>query len=84
MNKLKLVLSACVLAIATLATQAQGYKPGDAATDFKLKNVDGKMVSLADLNLSANCSPCWAVFLKRDLFSVTLKLQYTPLLWQLI
>ena len=48
MNKLKIVLSACVLAIATLATQAQGYKPGDVATDFKLKNVDGKMVSLAD------------------------------------
>lgn len=27
---------------------AQGYKPGDVATDFKLKNVDGKYVSLAD------------------------------------
>jgi peroxiredoxin len=27
---------------------AQGYNIGDVATDFKLKNVDGKMVSLAD------------------------------------
>jgi peroxiredoxin len=27
---------------------SQGYKIGDAATDFSLKNVDGKMVSLAD------------------------------------
>lgn len=27
---------------------AQGYKVGDVATDFKLKNIDGKMVSLAD------------------------------------
>tara|TARA_R110002124_G_scaffold287349_1_gene473573 strand:+ start:22638 stop:23270 length:633 start_codon:yes stop_codon:yes gene_type:complete len=27
---------------------ADGYKIGDAATDFKLKNVDGKMVSLSD------------------------------------
>jgi peroxiredoxin len=27
---------------------AQGYKPGDVATDFKLKNIDGKYVSLAD------------------------------------
>lgn len=27
---------------------AQGYKVGDAATDFKLKGVDNKMVSLAD------------------------------------
>ncbi|MBO2007484.1 thioredoxin family protein [Hymenobacter negativus] len=25
-----------------------GYKVGDKATDFKLKNIDGKMVSLAD------------------------------------
>ena len=25
-----------------------GYKPGDKARDFKLKNIDGKMVSLAD------------------------------------
>ena len=48
MNKLKLVFSVCVLAMASLAAQAQGYKPGDVATDFKLKNVDGKMVSLAD------------------------------------
>lgn len=27
---------------------AQGYKIGDKASDFKLKNVDGKMVSLSD------------------------------------
>lgn len=30
------------------AQQDAGYKAGDTATDFKLKNVDGKMVSLAD------------------------------------
>ena len=48
MNKLKIVLSACVMALASLTAHAQGYKPGDVATDFKLKNVDGKMVSLAD------------------------------------
>ena len=28
---------------------AQGYKIGDLATDFNLKNVDGKMVSLAGI-----------------------------------
>ena len=28
---------------------SKGYKVGDAATDFKLKNIDGKMVSLSDL-----------------------------------
>jgi len=30
------------------AKAADGYKPGDKARDFKLKNVDGKMVSMAD------------------------------------
>jgi peroxiredoxin len=29
-------------------TSDSGYKAGDIATDFKLKNVNGKMVSLAD------------------------------------
>ncbi|WP_415324889.1 thioredoxin family protein [Chryseobacterium sp. MMS23-Vi53] len=29
---------------------AKGYEVGDEATDFKLKNVDGKMVSLSDFN----------------------------------
>ena len=48
MNKLKLAVSVCVMALASLTAHAQGYKPGDMATDFKLKNVDGKMVSLAD------------------------------------
>ena len=48
MNKLKLAVSVCVMALASLTAHAQGYKPGDVATDFKLKNVDGKMVSLAD------------------------------------
>lgn len=32
----------------TLSAFSQGYKVGDIASDFKLKNVDGKMVSLAD------------------------------------
>ena len=29
-------------------TPAKGYKAGDVAIDFSLKNIDGKMVSLAD------------------------------------
>lgn len=41
---LTLMLTLAVVGI----TQAQGYKVGDLATDFKLKNVDGKFVSLAD------------------------------------
>lgn len=41
-----------ILSIATLALTfnalAQGYQVGDKAADFKLRNVNGKMVSLAD------------------------------------
>ena len=32
----------------TVAEKVAGYQIGDVATDFKLKNVDGNMVSLAD------------------------------------
>lgn len=31
-----------------ITTSTDGYKVGDIATDFKLMNIDGKMVSLAD------------------------------------
>ncbi len=37
-----------LLAFASLQIFAQGYKPGDVATDFSLKNIDGKNVSLKD------------------------------------
>ncbi len=48
---IKLVLAVVVIALTsafTLSTDKGGYKVGDTATDFKLENVDGKMVSLAD------------------------------------
>ncbi|MFD2824476.1 thioredoxin family protein [Lacinutrix iliipiscaria] len=32
------------------SNDSQGYQVGDVATDFKLKNIDGNMVSLADFN----------------------------------
>jgi peroxiredoxin len=34
--------------LSALPIFSQGYKVGDKATDFKLKNVDGKMVSLSE------------------------------------
>ena len=37
-----------LLSITVLNTYAGGYKVGDKASDFSLKNVDGKMVSLSD------------------------------------
>jgi peroxiredoxin len=46
MKKMIIMLSITVLTIP--AAISQGYNVGDKAADFKLKNVDGKHVSLAD------------------------------------
>ena len=50
MKTIKLVLTAIVLFLTFAFTNnpVEGYKVRDVATDFKLKNVDGKMVSLKD------------------------------------
>ena len=45
---LALIVSSFVVSTANKNTVANGYKVGDVATDFKLKNVDGNIVSLAD------------------------------------
>jgi len=37
-----------ILFLASVMIYGQGYRPGDKASDFKLKGVDGKMVSLSD------------------------------------
>lgn len=42
------LLLVTVISAFTCATEEKGYAIGDYATDFKLKNVDGKMVSLSD------------------------------------
>lgn len=44
----KLLLNLFVLLIVSANAFSQGYKVGDYATDFKLKNVDGRMVSMTD------------------------------------
>jgi peroxiredoxin len=44
-----LLLLAFAAASFTLSTDSGGYKVGDTAADFSLKNVDGKMVSLAGI-----------------------------------
>lgn len=43
-----LLMTLLLFAITVSLAQAQGYSVGDKATDFKLKNVDGKLVSMAD------------------------------------
>jgi peroxiredoxin len=50
MKKILPLLALCALFLSSfvLRPAAEGYKVGDKAADFKLKNVDGKLVSLAD------------------------------------
>src|SRR6201998_1173599 len=47
-KKITSVLAAAALILSVAFTNEGGYKVGDKATDFKLKNVDDKMVSMAD------------------------------------
>ncbi|MEZ5196268.1 MAG: hypothetical protein R2764_07695 [Bacteroidales bacterium] len=47
-NHMKRIAFITAFVIAVNLLYAEGYEPGDVATDFSLKNVDGKMVSLAD------------------------------------
>lgn len=52
-NRIPFLYMACLLLVGVLmaaipATENSGYQVGDTARDFKLKNVDGKMVSMAD------------------------------------
>jgi peroxiredoxin len=44
----RVILFFALMLFAGASLMAQGYKVGDNAIDFKLKNVDGKMVSMAD------------------------------------
>ncbi|MFD1255194.1 thioredoxin family protein [Mucilaginibacter terrae] len=47
---MKKLIALMLIAVAGMAFKAadEGYKVGDTATDFKLKNVNGKTVALAD------------------------------------
>jgi len=47
MKKMITLLLIAGMAATAFKPAAEGYKVGDTATDFKLKNVDGKTVSLA-------------------------------------
>ena len=48
LSSLLLVLLVSVLTISANKSVDEGYDIGDIATDFKLKNIDGNMVSLSD------------------------------------
>lgn len=48
LKKLCACLSIVILSSFTSTGEDHGYQVGDVATDFKLKNIDGKMVSMAN------------------------------------
>lgn len=48
MKYIKSLVLTAVVAVLFVAAKPAGYTIGDTVADFKLKNVDGKMVSLAD------------------------------------
>ncbi|MFZ5970070.1 MAG: thioredoxin family protein [Bacteroidota bacterium] len=48
--KKSMLLLACVALLMAARPAKEGYQVGDTARDFKLKNVDGKMLSLADFS----------------------------------
>lgn len=45
---MKKLMIFAVLAVFSASVYGQGYEPGDEARDFRLKNVDDSMVSMAD------------------------------------
>lgn len=48
MKYIKSLMLTALVAVLFVAAKPAGYGVGDTVADFKLKNVDGKMVSLAD------------------------------------
>jgi peroxiredoxin len=68
----KIVLILAVVAISLQAFAGQPYKAGDSATDFSLKNLDGKMVSLSQYEdakgfiLVFSCNVCPVVIKYED------------------
>lgn len=59
-----IVLFIVCVALLAFSPARNGYEVGDTATDFKLKNVDGKMVSLSDYKsakgfiIAFDCNTC--------------------------
>lgn len=65
MNALKSLFAIALIAVITAGAPVNpGYEVGDSAMDFKLKNYDGKMVSMADYKdakgyiVIFNCNTC--------------------------
>lgn len=49
-NIMKRIITSTLLILLAAIVYADGYEVGDKATDFQLKNIDGKMVSMGDFD----------------------------------
>jgi peroxiredoxin len=85
MNTIKSIMIATIIITGTsLFSVAGGYQAGDKASDFKLKNVDGKMVSLADFKTAKGfiiiftCNHCPYAKAYEDRI-IALNKEYAPL-----
>jgi peroxiredoxin len=91
MNKTKIIIAVLFsLSIFSAGLSVRkGYEPGDSASDFRLRNVDGKMVSMADYGTSKgfiiifDCNTCpYSKAYNNRIISLSKK--YAPLGFQVI
>lgn len=81
MKKAFLILTTVILT--AVNAMSQGYKIGDKVSDFRLKNVDGTMVSMADYNdakgfvIIFSCNHCPFVVATEDRM-IALHNKYAP------
>lgn len=77
------------ITMTAFASNGNGYQPGDVATDFSLKNVDGKMVSLSDFKdakgyiVIFTCNHCPYAVMYEDRI-VALSKKYAPMGYQVV
>lgn len=86
---LAMVLLVAAFTTSNVNPEGKGYDIGDIATDFKLKNVDGNMVSMSDYKdakgfiITFTCNTCPYAVLYEDRLN-DLNKKYAPLGYPLI
>ncbi|TNJ44530.1 thioredoxin family protein [Tamlana fucoidanivorans] len=83
-NTLKLIAAGLIVLVLSSFTMFDGYKIGDVAEDFSLKNIDGKMVSMAHFKdakgfiITFTCNTCPYAVMYEDRINALNK-KYAPL-----
>lgn len=85
----QLLFAFLMISLLPMGTKAQGLKPGDEAPAFKLKNVDGRMISLGDyadskgVILIFTCNHCPYSIAYEDRI-IALDKKFKPLGWPVV